>query len=273
MRMSTHDLPPEEPELDAIERRTAIPMLILSALLVPSLILPLILTLPPIALQGFDIFEWLAWALFSFEYFARLSVARNKKHFFLHNLIDLATVILPLLRPLRLLSSARTLRLLRVTRIVAVGLRSGKQSERIVNHRSVVVTATVTIAIVAGCAALLYDIEHRAFNANILTVGDAFWCAISTVSSVGYGDRYPVTTEGRLIACVLMFIGTCLTGLIAAAFTSTFIEEKNEEEFDPQLLALRERLDRIDTLLERLEDHHLLRITPESGPSPQAENT
>lgn len=245
------DAAPSEPLLDRIERFTALPMLLLSVSYVPALIFSMIDTSLDSLITRYEDGIWL---IFFIEYAVRFGAAKHRKYFVRHNLIDLATIVLPMLRPLRLASSVRALRMLRIGAIVAAGLRSGKQTERLVNGRSVAVTAMVAVSIVAGCAAVVYNIEHNAPGANIHTVGDAFWWAMVTVASVGYGDRYPVTAEGRLVAAGLMVVGICLVGLIAAAFTSVFVEQREEDEFDPQLQDLRDRLHRLELVLTALDE-------------------
>ncbi len=225
-------------------------MLVLSILFVPILVLPLLENLTVQQTSWLEIADNVLWACFAAEYFTRLRLARDRVHFVATNLIDLAVVALPLLRPLRVVTN---LRLLQASRIVIAGFRGGKLGDKMVNGHSVTATAFVLMSLTTTAAALVYHAERFAPDSKIHTVGDAFWWAVVTVSTVGYGDYYPITTEGRVIAAVLMFVGVSTSALIAAAFASMFIKDQNEEEFDPKLEALATRLDQIDVLLIRLE--------------------
>lgn len=242
-----------EYRLHKIEHRTALPMLVLSICFVPVLVIPLLYDLNPIQDSIVDLVDHLLWSCFAVEYFIRFLVARDRVRFIAHNLVDLAIVALPLLRPVRVVSNLRTFRLLQASRLIAAGFRGRKLGDSIVNHTSVAATAFVIASLTTTAAAMVYNVERYAPGSHIRTVGDAFWWAVVTLSTVGYGDYYPVTTEGRVIACCLMLIGIGTSALIAAAFASVFIRDRNEEEFDPKLEALAHRLDRIDGLLLRLE--------------------
>jgi len=83
------------------------------------------------------------------------------------------------------------------------------------------------MAVGLGSLAVL-DVEQDAADANITTFGDALWWATTTVTTVGYGDRYPVTTEGRLIAVALMLVGIGLVGVVTAAVAAWFIGSVQE---------------------------------------------
>ena len=74
---------------------------------------------------------------------------------------------------------------------------------------------------IAVSGALELHFERGAPRANILDAEDALWWAVSTVSTVGYGDTYPVTTGGRIVGMCLMFIGISLFGMCSALTAST----------------------------------------------------
>jgi voltage-gated potassium channel len=88
------------------------------------------------------------------------------------------------------------------------------------------------VTYVAGSAALLVfvgalavlDVEQWAPDAKILTFGDALWWATSTITTVGYGDMYPVTPIGRLVATALMMSGIAVLGVVTASIASWLVQ-------------------------------------------------
>src|SRR5690242_12875497 len=70
--------------------------------------------------------------------------------------------------------------------------------------------------------------EENAKDSNIHNYPDALWWAIVTVTTVGYGDRYPSTTGGRVVAGVLMLVGIGLIGVLTATVASLFIKEHTD---------------------------------------------
>jgi voltage-gated potassium channel len=89
------------------------------------------------------------------------------------------------------------------------------------------VGGTAVVSLLLGAVAVL-DAERGSPGANINTFGDALWWAASTVTTVGYGDRYPVTTEGRVIAVLLMLVGIALVGSITASVAAWFVRSSEE---------------------------------------------
>lgn len=84
-----------------------------------------------------------------------------------------------------------------------------------------------------GAIAVL-DVEQDHAGANITTFGDALWWATTTVTTVGYGDRYPVTTPGRFIAVVLMLVGIAVVGTVTGSVAAWLVTNVKREEQTPQ---------------------------------------
>ncbi|MFB9375616.1 potassium channel family protein [Kineococcus gynurae] len=160
----------------------------------------------------------LVWVAFGVDFGWRWFRSGRRRAFIRANQVDLALLVLPALRPLRML---RLLTLLHVLN------RSGGSSLR---GRVGVYVATATI-LVGFCAALgVLDAERGAPGALITTFPDACWWVTTTITTVGYGDLYPVTGTGRLVAVALMLAGIALLGTVTASLASWFIERVGAEQ-------------------------------------------
>jgi voltage-gated potassium channel len=186
---------------------------------------------------------FIIWIFFAIDYFARLSIAQDKKVFVRKNLLDLAAVALPFL-PL--------LRAIRALAAVTVLSRRNRGS-----RSQQVTTSVVTLAFatwfVAGLA--VTEAERHVDGANIQGVGDGWWWAITTMATVGYGDTYPVSPQGRIVGMSLMIMGVALLGTITASIASNFNITNNEDLADEKssasdLDALKKRIAELESKLD-----------------------
>jgi voltage-gated potassium channel len=174
--------------------------------------------LPHGAKTLFRTINLLAWAIFIIDYVVRLALAERRLHYWSHHLLDLAVIALPLLRPMRLLRLVMLLKA--VNRTATTSLRG---------RIAVYVAGGTSLLLFCGALAVL-DAERGHPGANIQDFGDAAWWAVVTVSTVGYGDHYPVTTEGRAVALGLMLGGIALLGVVTASIASWLIDRVQEAE-------------------------------------------
>ncbi|MDR3661202.1 MAG: potassium channel family protein [Mycobacterium sp.] len=165
-----------------------------------------------------DIVTFLTWAVFAVDYFARLYLAPDRRKWFLHHLIDLAVVLLPLLRPLRLI------------RLVVLVTALQEAIGNAIRGRVVIYTVSGAILLVYVGALAELEAERAAAGSHITNFGDAVWWAITTITTVGYGDIYPVTTTGRVIAVLMMIGGISLVGSITATIASWVIQSVSVED-------------------------------------------
>ena len=152
------------------------------------------------------------------DYVVRLYLAPRRWHWFLRHLLDFAIVTLPLLRPLRLLRLLILIEL--VQRAVGDAFRG----------RIVVYTVSGVLMLIYTASLAVFDKERYLHGATINSFGKALWWSITTVTTVGYGDVYPVTNAGRVIAVLLMIGGISLVGVVTAALASWIIQRVAEEE-------------------------------------------
>ena len=148
---------------------------------------------------------------FAIDLLVGISISTSKLNYLKHHILDVAAVLLPFLRPLRLM------------RVLSFG---GLVIQKVAIGRQFAITMKVAIASIflAYVAAVQVTISERGVEgSNIKNFGDGLWWAVTTVTTVGYGDRFPVTTEGRLLAVLLMLAGISLVGVITASVASWFV--------------------------------------------------
>lgn len=160
------------------------------------------------------------WALFGIDYLVRLVLAGDRGWFVRTHLLDLMILLLPMARPLR------ALRVIAMINALNRRLRGGFRGK-------VALYVTATMLLVGTIASLaVLDAERYAPHATITTFGDAVWWTLSTITTIGYGDVYPVTVEGRVVAGALMIAGIALLGVITGSFASWFVENLRQVEED-----------------------------------------
>ena len=174
---------------------------------------------------------WVVWVVFVVDYAVRVWLADDRWHYVAHHLLDLLVIALPLLRPLRLL---RLVALLRIMNRSAAGSLRGRVA--------IYVTGGALLLVFVAALAVL-DAERGHPGANIDDIGDALWWAITTVTTVGYGDQFPVTDLGRMVAGGLMLSGIALIGTITAMLASYLVEAVEEErESVSEIFQLRDEI-------------------------------
>ena len=164
-----------------------------------------------------NIVQWVSWIAFAIDLIYGLSKSENKVKYLKKHPLEIAAVLFPFLRPLRLM------------RVISFG---GLAIQKIAIGRQFAITIKVLIAsiFIAYISAVQITISERAVEgSNIKNFGDGLWWAITTVTTVGYGDRYPTTTEGKLLAVALMFMGISLVGVITASVAAWFVKMGQED--------------------------------------------
>jgi voltage-gated potassium channel len=236
------------------ERRAEVPLLLLALAFLVAYAWPILD--PSTSRDARALFNSAAtavWVAFAVDFIIRIAIAERRARYIRSRWYDVILVSVPLLRPLRLL---RLIALLRLLNRSAVGGLAG----RAVTY----VTGFAVLAVALSSLAIL-DAERRATDANITTFGDALWWSATTVTTVGYGDRFPVTSEGRLIAVALMVVGISLIGVITASVAAWFVsrvaasetaevEKDMDESTDTILASLAELKAQMTALEARLDD-------------------
>lgn len=203
-------------------------ILVLSVLALAVVAADTFLTLPHEVsriLQGVDL---IACAAFFTDFLLRFRAAESKWEFMRWGWLDLLASV-PNLDVLRV---ARFVRILRVLRLLR-GIRSLQRLFSVM-YRSKVRGGAVTVGLTMFLLVVFSSVGillcETTANANIRSAGDAVWWSVTTVTTVGYGDRYPVTAEGRMLAIGLMFAGVGMFGAFSGLIASAFLGRSDEKE-------------------------------------------
>ncbi len=177
-----------------------------------------------------DFIDNVICVFFLVEFSIRLYKSDNRLKFMKWGWIDLVSSI----PTFDLMRSGRALRLIRLIRI----FRAFRSTRHIINHiyRNKIQGTFTTVSIIAVLmvifsAIAILQVENDP-NGNIKTAEDALWWAYVTITTVGYGDKYPVTSEGRLIAAVLMTVGVGLFGTFTGFLSSWFVSKEGKPDND-----------------------------------------
>jgi voltage-gated potassium channel len=179
--------------------------------------------------------NWIIWAIFAAELAAVLVVAPRKRAALRAHWLDVAIVVLTIPLLGKMFAWFRLARFFRLLRFGVIVSRALQAERRLTSGDSLRIASilTVTAIIVTGAA-------QSAASSDFDSLWDGVWWAIETVSTVGYGDIYPATVQGRLIALVLMFVGIGFLSLLTAAVASRFVKQERGDEHDEVMETLRQ---------------------------------
>lgn len=180
--------------------------------------------------ENMIIADKIIYLFFVFDYFVRLFLSQDKKHFIKNNLLDLIA-ILPFSSALRVFRAikfakvfriAKLARLTKLTRLIAFSGRLLKKTGSFLNTNGFKYMLTLCSVMILIGGILISYIEGMSFT-------DGIWWAFVTSTTVGYGDISPGTPLGRLVACVLMLCGIGLIGSLTSTITTFFINSDKQD--------------------------------------------
>lgn len=203
-------------------------VLVLSVYVLGALLVDHTFTLPTETLKLLMYIDNAICVFFVIEFSVRFYQADNKLKFMRWGWIDLVSCV-------PMVDYARAGRLLRLIRLLRV-IRAFRSTQRLINHIfanrakgtfTMVAVFAVVVVIFSSIAILQVETDPKS---NIRSAEDAIWWAYVTVTTVGYGDKYPVTTEGRILAAFLMTAGVGLFGTYTAYVASWFASGRKRDE-------------------------------------------
>lgn len=196
-----------------------------------------------------DVADFLICIAFAIDFVVSLWTAPNRMRYLV------TWGWLDLLSSIPTLDMARWGRIARVARITRVlrGIRVARvlSTMLLTKRRQSTLLAAMLLALVlifaSSTAILHFEVPP---DANIKTADNALWWAFATITTVGYGEFYPVTMEGRLIAAILMTAGVGLFGAFSAALAAWFLVPEDEAT-DAEIAALRDEIQKLREVMER----------------------
>ncbi len=217
---------------------TDIPLIVLAVGSLPILLLELVSNRLSNSDQQFiQIVNVVVFVAFFVDYLVELAIARQKSSYIRHEWTSLLVVVaqgLAISSSLGLFGALRSLRALRlfvaIGRLVAIGSAAGKETRRIFARRA----ASLAIG-VAGFTWITSAVgftlaEDVGVNGRVKSFGDALWWSASTISTVGYGDIYPVSAAGRTLAVFTMMIGVSVFGVLTARIAQFLIQNNSKTQ-------------------------------------------
>jgi voltage-gated potassium channel len=230
-------------------RRFEIPILIAALAVVPVIYFEETAT-SALAVTVVSLANWAIWAAFAAEFITVATLTQNRWTYTKRAWLDVVVIVVsfPLLptllastRLFRLTRLARVFRILRLIRLAAILSRGGRAASVIFKKRGLGYVILLTLLVALGVGGAFAILEGVA-------IADGIWWAIVTVTTVGYGDMFPVTTEGRLAAAVLMLLGIGFVAFITASIAAYFVDQ-GETNVADEVQRIHNRLDQIERLL------------------------
>lgn len=198
------------------EKATATPLLILALVFLFDYAMPIINPdLEPGFLLFLGITNAVIWLVFAVDLVGRFILAEHKKPFIKRNIIMIISVVFPFFRLLRLISVLT----------MAMSRYGGSTRNKFGFY---VLGGSLLLWFITGLA--VTQAERGMEGSNISDVGDGWWWSLITLATVGYGDRFPVTSEGRFIGAVIVITGIALLGTISAFLASFLMDPSGKRD-------------------------------------------
>jgi voltage-gated potassium channel len=205
------------------EKVTEFPLLVLAIAMIPLIAIPMTMELDPAVRRAIAWSDTGIWIVFGVELSVRTYLVERRIAYLTRHWFDVLIVALPFLRPLRVVRSARALRLVRVIRVGPFAARTWASGHALLKRRGLQWVLLGGLAVVFTSAGAVTVFEHDS-GGSIHNYGTGLWWAISTITTVGYGDTFPVSPQGRVVAVILMVVGITFFSWITANVAAFLVE-------------------------------------------------
>lgn len=214
-----------------IQKRLELPLLIAALLTIPAIVIEE--SSVPMWLDDVGIvLNWAIWVTFLAEVVIMVKVSPRPGEWMRHHPLELAIVVLtPPFLPAAL-QATRVFRLLRLMRLVSAGFIT----RRLLSTEGIRDAAVLAVVTIIGGGAAFAAIESGQNGQQHLSTWDGVWWAMTTVTTVGYGDEYPRTTEGRMIAICVMLVGIGFIAILTAGAAERFIRTQGDIHREQQVI-------------------------------------
>ena len=248
--------PPLQSEINETATAFQIFMIVLSVYVLGALFVDGMYDLSPAMDELINQIDFIVCMIFMGDFFYRLHRAPSKLKFLRWGWIDFISSI-PMLSVFRggnVIRIVRIFRILRAFRSVKILLKYLLKNR---TQNTLVSVGAISCMVAMGGSMAILRLEQAIPTGNIKTPSDALWWSIVTITTVGYGDRYPVSDGGRVVAAILMIVGVALFGTFTGFVASLFVEpdikrEENEvHALAQQIKALRGEIQAIDDKISR----------------------
>lgn len=230
-----------------------IAVLVLSFYVLVALLAQSLASLDPEVSMLIDRIDFFICLFFLADFAIRFHRARSKWDYMKWGWIDLISSI-PVWDPLRWGRALRVIRILRVLR----AFRSGRHLLALLfrnKTRATIGTAALAVTVLVLVTSVAILVLEDAPNSTIKTPFDALWWAVSTITTVGYGDMVPATSEGKVVAMVLMVAGIALFGVFTGLFARLLMEStETDTDAKAMLQELRALRESVNALARREAD-------------------
>ncbi len=206
-------------------------ILLLTFLSLADMVLLVLPRIAPQTRQLLQVYDLLFCVLFLFDFGMRLKRATSRRRYFFRQggIFDLLGSVpsLGFFRFTALLRLCRISRIVRAIRMLRAQKKDGLWKDVLANRGQYAgfITLVLAATVLGVSSVLVLQAESRAPDANITTGGDALWWAIVTITTVGYGDMYPVTAAGRVVGVFVMAAGVGVIGALASILASVLIPQ------------------------------------------------
>lgn len=215
--------------VEAYEARSATFMVVLSLVFLGLFAAQVLwLSMPSAVAVAVNLGQYAIWAAFIADYAYRVYLAPRKWLYIGVHPLDLITLALPMLRPLR------ALRIFAAARVLI------ERGHYVSYGRVAAAIAGAGSFVVLVGALVVLDFERSAPDSSITTLGQALWWGVVTITTVGYGDLSPVSGGGQIAATVMMVVGISLIGAVTASFASWFTQRVQGAQQDADELLISE---------------------------------